>query len=221
MNRYVVGGIQLALTVIWYLSSTSEGPVLAINPLVIAGIGLATNLLGNAFGDTSTQQSSSTQFDPATIRRILNAIRTARGTSFVPDEGAFNAQADADIEDILAQIPVGEEALEAEFASRGTNVSPGTVGALIREVRAPAIRAAGSVRAQSRLNFQRAKIAGTTAQNQVLNQLYQILAGITNRTTTGQSTGPNQLGAGFADIGQFAFEFGLGEQFGLFGEEQA
>lgn len=211
MRRYIYSAISVALTVLWYMSPTPEGVSLAFGPLTIAGIGLGINLLGKAFGSNTT----TTQFDQATIEEVLAAIRAARSSGFVPDEAAFLAKADADAEAIEAGIPFGEEALEAEFASKGTNVSPGMIAALIREVRAPAIRAVGQVRAQSRVDFQRLKTQGLTAQNQVLNQLYQILAGLSDRTVTG----PNQLGSGLADIGQFAFEFGLGTELGLFGDD--
>lgn len=211
MIRYIYSAISVALTVLWYMSPTPEGVSLAIAPLAIAGIGLGVNLLGKAFGSNTT----TTQFDQATIEQVIAAIRRVRETGFVPDEGAFNENIELQVEGIFAQAGVNREALEAEFSSRNVNRSPGAIEALIRQVSAPAIRAAGSAVVQGKLGFQQFQLQAKTSQNQILNQLYQILAGLSKRTVTG----PNQLGAGVADLGQFAFEYGLGKELGLFGDD--
>ena len=178
--------------------------------VVVAGIGIGKNLLVKAVrGETDTL------FDQATVERIIEAISSLRATSFVPNEADFEESTQLQIDEILFQAGVNEEQLLGDLASRGINRSPQAIAELIRQVRAPAVRAAGSAVVQGKLGFQQLKLQGQTAQNQMLNQLYQILAGLSSTSTQG----PSNLGGGLADFGKFLFEFGLGEEFGLFGEK--
>ncbi len=220
MKKYIFAAIQLILTVAWYFTPTPEGVVTAIAPLAIAAIGAGLSI-GSSFlrGNTTTSTQTTSGLDRATILRILNQIRQIRSSGFVPDQAAFEAQSDAEIDEIFGRANLNAEQLEAEFASRGTNVSPGTIGALVSEVRAPAARAAASSRANAAVNFQNLKTQGLSAQEGLINQLMAILAGGSPQTINQTTQGPNQGLAKAGEFGDFLFEFGLFDQFGLFGED--
>lgn len=177
-------------------------------PLALAGIGFGVSLASSALSSNTT----TTSIDPRVIESIMAAIRRNRSTRFVPDEADFNENIQLQIDEIMFQAGVGEEALLGDFASRGINRSPQAIEELIRQVRAPAVRAAGSAVVQGKLAFQELEFAGLTAQQQFENQLLQILTGGATRTTEG----PNQLGSQVGEFGNFLFEFGLLKEFGLF-----
>ncbi len=181
-----------------------------IPPLAIAGAGAAISAAGSFFGSNTTTRT----LDPAVMAAIMAAIRRSRETQFVPNEDVFNEGIQLQIDEILSQVSIGEEQLEAEFSSRGVNRSPQAIQELIRLVRAPAVRAAGSAVVQGKLGFEQLKLQGIQGQQGIEAQLLAIL-GAGNQTITG----PNQLGQTVGEFGDFLFEFGLFDQFGLFGDD--
>ena len=181
-----------------------------ISPLIVAGAGAAISAAGAFFGSNTTTQS----IDPAVMASIIAAIKRSRQTQFVPNEAAFNEGIQLDIDEIMFQAGISEEMLEADFSSRGVNRSPQAIQEIIRLVRAPAVRAAGSAVVQGKLGFEQLKLQGIQGQQSFEAQLLAILGG-GNKTITG----PNQLGQTAGEFGDFLFEFGLFDQFGLFGED--
>lgn len=83
--------------------------------------------------------------------RILSEERF---TGFLPDEATFEADLEARLDEIYAQLPIGQEAFNADLAARGIFSAGEAPAALYRDVYAPIARAGASAVAGSRLAFQ-------------------------------------------------------------------
>ena len=81
-----------------------------------------------------------------------------RFTGFLPDEETFEADLQAQLDEIFAQLPGGIEAFQADLATRGVFGSGEATGALYRDVYAPVARAGASAVASSRLSFQQQQL---------------------------------------------------------------
>lgn len=81
-------------------------------------------------------------------------------SGFLPSEDRFAAALDAQIDDILGQLPVGRESFNADLAARGIFSSGEAPEQLYRSVYAPITRAATSAIADSRLRFNQLTLQG-------------------------------------------------------------
>lgn len=91
--------------------------------------------------------------------RILSEERF---TGFLPDEATFEADLDARLDEIFAQIAPGQEAFNADLAARGIFSAGEAPAALFRDVYAPIARAGASAVASSRLSFQQQQLQAQT-----------------------------------------------------------
>jgi len=151
------------------------------------------------------------QLPPEVIAQIMAAVRRDRSTMYFPDESTFLQKADADVADILSQLPVAQEAFNAQAASRGVFRSGEALTNLFSTVYAPIARAASQAKISNRLAYQDLRFrAQSTAENQALQALQLLVGAI--RPQGGDTTA---LQDAAYDIGDLAQYFGLAKAFGL------
>lgn len=102
---------------------------------------------------------------------------SARDTSsgFLPDKGAFDANLEAQLNEIFARLPVSIEQFNTDLASRGIFGAGEAPKALYSDVFAPIARAGASATAASNLGYaqlsQQGQIAGEQLRLGALNTL--------------------------------------------------
>ncbi len=139
----------------------------------IAGASGIASIAGNAL-------SGGAQI-PDWLRDMLKAeIARDRSSQFVPDEAAFTAQTESNIDRILARLPVGIENFEADLASRGIRGSGEATGRKFADVIAPITREATGAAVSGQVAFEGLKQRGNIAADQARNQLIALLTGSTN-----------------------------------------
>ena len=107
--------------------------------------------------------------------RILSEERF---TGFLPDEATFEADLEARLDEIFAQLPGGIEAFQADLATRGIFGAGEAPAALYRDVYAPIARAGASAVAGSRLAFQEQTIQAKFEMERFRQQTWTTLLNV-------------------------------------------
>jgi hypothetical protein len=144
---------------------------------------------------------------------LMQVIRGQRMNMTIPSEAAWSANSNAQIADIMAQLPVGREAFNADLASRGLSSSGEATKNLYSSVYAPIGRAAATVGSQNMLGYQSMKMQAEQQNQQAMMQALQMLVG----GQAGSSTGTQQLFDLLGEGGDFATKFLMMQKMGLFG----
>lgn len=174
-----------------------------MGPLAIAGIGAGASLAEALLG--GGQQG----IPQEVIDMLLREYRTARETGFLPDEAAYEAQIQADIEDVMSQLPIGEEAFMAQIASQGIYGAGELTKNLYRDVYAPLARAGTGAAVRGRLGYAQAYQQG---QFQATNILSTILQAYINK----QPSMLQRLGGWLGEAGGLGMKYGLAKELGIF-----
>lgn len=110
----------------------------------------------------------------AQIDKIIRGLASDRYSGFMPDSQPYTASIEAQIADLLAQIPAGEEAFNADIASRGTFSAGEATKGLYSTVYAPIARAGASAIAQGNLGLEQARQQGYGMQQNARFQAVQL-----------------------------------------------
>ena len=148
----------------------------------------------------------SPRIPPYMEQLLLKAYNDRNMTGFLPDKGAYDESLRANIDEIMAGLPVGSEAFETDLASRGIRGSGEAAKYKYGQVYAPIARAATSAAAQSNLGYAQAFQSGNIAAEQLRQQTLQMLMQM-HQFNTGldyQDYMSDQAGIGdlFGGIGQ-------------------
>jgi hypothetical protein len=110
---------------------------------------------------------------------LISEYNTSDVSGFLPEQSYFDQAMQADMNEIMATLPIKQEQLDAFAASHGIGGSGELMGAMSRDVYQPIARALASVKANSRLQFHQLTLEGKMAYQQSRTQLINsILAGI-------------------------------------------
>lgn len=149
---------------------------------------------------------------------IMTAYQDRNMTGFLPDKGAYDASLRANIDEIMAGMPVQSEAFEADLASRGIHGAGEAPKFKYQGVYAPIARAATSAAAQSELGYAQAYQRGSIAAEQMRQQMlgYLLQYHQTNTELAYRDYVADQSGIAdlFGGIGEFGAYLGFGELFG-------
>lgn len=145
-----------------------------MDPLTIGllGAGIAGQVLGG--------KDKPGQLPPDVLKLIMDAVRQDRASAYLPDEATYMSGIQSQIDEILAGIPVGQEAFNTDLASRGIFRSGEAPKELYRNVYAPIARAATGAAVQGRIGYEGLKFnALSTANQQQLDALRILVGGST------------------------------------------
>lgn len=102
------------------------------------------------------------------LQNFIRSIDTQGSTTgFLPDKGEYDAALKAQLDELFARLPAGEEAFNADLASRGIFRSGEAPKNLYSSVYAPIARAGASAIAQSNLGYAQRFQQGRIAEEQV------------------------------------------------------
>lgn len=176
-------------------------------------IAIGAGIAGQIFGG----KDQPGQLPPEVLAEIMKAVRLDRSSMYLPDEGTFMAGIQSRIDEILAGLPVGQEAFNADLASRGIFRSGEAPKELYRTVYAPIARAATSAAVEGRIGYEQLRIQGaSTAQDQALRALQLLVGG-----STPQGGQTSALQDTLFNFGDLSSTLGLMKAFGLFGAPAA
>lgn len=113
------------------------------------------------------------------VSSMFNEYNNADMSGYLPEQAYFDQAMQADMNNILAELPIQQEQLQAFAASHGIGGSGELMGVMSRDVYAPITRALASVQANSRLQFHQLTLQGKQAyENNRQNLINSILAAI-------------------------------------------
>jgi len=111
---------------------------------------------------------------------VMPGYRTERTSGFMPDEGDYDAAIEADINDIMSQLPMGMESFNADLASRGIYGAGEAPKRMYSDVIAPVARQASNAAVQGRLkyaqSYQQGRMAEENQRMQYLEYLYKMIS---------------------------------------------
>lgn len=165
-------------------------PLPAAIPIIGAGVGILGDILGGGGGGIPQEL----------LDELQGRARDNRADAFLPDRGAFETNLQAQIDDILAQLPAGQEAFNAQAASRGVFTGGESLSRLYSDVYAPIARAGTSAVARGELGFAEATQRGRIAGSQQQQQYYNLLI---NAMLNREPTTLERIGGGLSDLGSF------------------
>jgi len=178
-----------------------------MGPLAIGAIGLGGSMLGRLLGSGGGGL-------PKSIENLLmEIIRGQRMNVTMPDKTTWQANTNAQIADVLAQLPVSQEAFNADLASRGMFSAGEAPKNLYSQVYAPIARSAATVGTQGMLGYEQMKMNAEQMRQQQMMQALQMLVSGQAGSTTGTQRLFDLLGEG----GDFATKFLLLQKLGLIG----
>lgn len=171
-------------------------------PVVLAGAGAVSNILSGLFGGGTKNAL------PDWLLNELQKASTADYSGFVPDAGAFQAETNQNIKNILAQLPVAQENFNAQAASRGVFTGGEALTHLYSDAYAPISRNAMTAALQGQTQFAQLKQSGlVAAANARLNALQLATQGFGMKQPTQGARFWNAIG----QVGNTATEFGLNQ----------
>lgn len=160
--------------------------------MAIPGLAIAAgaSLFGGLFGGGSK---------PSLPQWLLDELRNYSNTDFsnqfVPDKQAWQNQTNANVADVLAQLPVNQDAFNGQLASRGFFTSREGMKHLYSDVYAPIQRGANAAYAQGQMGYEQARQAGAgTAASLRQNALQMLVAGYSQQKPTGLANFANTIG---------------------------
>lgn len=174
---------------------------------VVAAAGLAAGAAGRFFGG-----GNQAQLPEYLIKLLRDNARRDRSSMFIPNQQAFTNQTNAQIDEILAQLPVNQEAFNADLASRGIFRSGEAPKALYQDVYAPIARAATSAAVAGQVGYEQIRQRGAIASEQLAMQSLQLLI----QGETPQRSGLQSLMDLLVEGGDFAAKFAIASKMGLF-----
>ncbi len=178
-------------------------------PVVAAAAG-AASLAGSLFGGGGGSMPD------WLIDEIRNQIAATRSTSFVPDQGAFNAQTQSNVDNILAQLPVSREAFNTNLASRGIYSAGEAPKAEYADVYAPIARAATGASVAGQVGYQQLAMQGQQFQSNQLTNLLQLLT----QTQTPSKSGFQNVMSAVGGLGDFGIQLEMMKAYGLLDDEK-
>jgi hypothetical protein len=170
-------------------------------PVITAGAGI--------LGQALSGKDKPGQLSPEVLKLIMDAVRQDRSSAYLPDESTYMAGIQSQIDEILAGIPVGQEAFNTDLASRGIFRSGEAPKELYRNVYAPIARAATSAAVQGRIGYENLRFNALSTANQQQLQALQLL--VSGSTPQGGQTSMFQdflsgIGQGATQIGASMFQ---------------
>lgn len=181
-----------------------------MDPLTMYGIGQGvSSILGGLFGGGG----DAPQLPPEIMQLLMTAYETENITGFMPDKQAFDQSMRAQIDEVMATLPVSMEEFNAGVASRGLFGAGEAPKRMYADVVAPVGRAATSAVATANLGYAKASQYGKIeAARLKMQQMQQILqaAGINlGSEMTDFQMDIEGRGAVFGGLGNAATLYGL------------
>lgn len=174
---------------------------------VLGAVGIAGSALGRLFGSGGGGLPKSIQ------NMLMEVIRGQRMNITMPDQTTYQNATNAQIADVLAQLPVDQEAFNADLSSRGLYSGGEAPKNLYSQVYAPIARSAATVSTQSAQNYEAMRLNVQQQNQQTMMQALQMLVSGQAGSTTGTQRLFDLLGEG----GDFATKFLLMQKMGLIG----
>lgn len=107
--------------------------------------------------------------------RLMEMADSERFSGFLPDQAKFDQALKSKLDEFMAQLPIGEEAFNADLASRGVFGAGEAPAAMYRDVYAPIARAGATAIGQSELDYSNtllsARIQGEQLYQNAVNAL--------------------------------------------------
>jgi hypothetical protein len=178
---------------------------------IIPVLGAVGSIAGRLFGSGGGGLPKSIE------NMLMEIIRGQRMNVTLPDKGTYQAATQAQINEILAQMPVGQEGFNADLASRGLFSGGEAPKGMYQNVYAPIARAAATVGTQGMLGYEQMKMNAQQMQQQQMMQALQMLVS----GQAGSSTGTQRLFDLLGEGGDFATKFMLLQKLGLIGGADA
>lgn len=108
------------------------------------------------------------------VGSAIQSLARDRYSGFMPDAQKYQANIEAQIAELLGQVAGGEEAFNADLASRGIFSAGEAPKALYSSVYAPIARAGASAIASGNLGLEQARMQGYGAQQNARLQAVQL-----------------------------------------------
>lgn len=182
-------------------------------PIVAGG---AASLAGGLFGGGGGTE-------PAAPQWLIDMLRGEAGKgvqgAFLPDRAAYDEALQAQLAEIMGQLPVGMEQFSAQAAARGVFGAGEGMTSLYRDVVSPIFRTAATTTAQSQLGYAQAYQRGSMQAEQFRQNALQMLVQATLAQKQRQPTGFQRFMGGIGNLGEFGFQYGMLQQLGLFGDQ--
>jgi hypothetical protein len=170
---------------------------------------LAASGVASIFGSGSSRGNVEI---PDWLQDILRQGAAGEGLEgFQPDSDVFMESINAQVDEILAQLPVAQEAFNADAAARGVFGSPESLKNLYADVYSPIARSATSVATQGLVGLEGLKQQGAFQAAQVPLQYANILGGL-----YGQNRSSGGVRGAIGDIGGSSFQALLLNELGAF-----
>lgn len=135
------------------------------------------------------------------LEELQRYSQTDFSNQFIPDKAAWTNQTNANVADVLSQLPVGQDAFNGQLASRGLFTSGEGAKHLYSDVYAPIQRGANAAYAQGQMGYEQARQSGAgTAASLHQNALQMLMQGYSMQKPTPLANVANAVG-------------GLGQQF--------
>ena len=186
-----------------------------MGPLAVAGISAGASLLGGLFGGGGGTEGAAPQW-------LIDMLRGEAGGgvqgAFLPDKAAYDEELQAQLAEIMSQLPVGMEQFSAQAAARGVFGAGEGMTSLYRDVVNPIFRTAATTTAQSKLGYAKAYQAGSMQAEQFRQNALQMLVQATLARKGKDPSGFQRFMGGVGNLGEFGFQYSILKQLGMFGQ---
>ncbi len=171
----------------------------------------AAGLVGGLFGGGGTEG--------AAPQWLIDMLRGEAGAgvsgAFLPDKAAYDEELQAQLAEIMGQLPVGMQGFSEQAAARGVFGAGEGMTSLYRDVVSPIFRTAATTTAQSKLGYAKAFQAGSMQAEQFRQNALQMLVQATLAQKEKQPGGFQRFMGGVGQLGEFGFQYSLLKDLGL------
>jgi len=182
--------------------------------MVGAILGGGAALLGGLFGPQGGTE-------PAAPQWLIDMLRGEAGGgvqgAFLPDKAAYDEELQAQLAEIMGQLPAGMQEFSSQAAARGVFGAGEGMTSLYRDVVSPIFRTAATTTAQSKLGYAKAYQAGSMQAEQFRQNALQLLVQATLARKGKDPSGFQRFMGGIGNLGEFGFQYGMLKELGMFG----
>lgn len=179
-------------------------------PLAAIGIGAGASILGDLLGGGG----SGPQIPDWLEALLRDEIAQVRSDDYSGAGEGIRAKAQAQIDQILSQLPIAQENFEADLARRGISGAAEGTTRLYRDVYAPIAQSAATVGAGAEFEAAQFELNARQRQQQLINQLLQIALGGVPQQPAGSRFG-RALGGTLSNFGDFGTTYGFAKALNL------
>lgn len=185
-----------------------------MGPLAIMGMGAGASLLGGLFGGGGGTEGAAPQW-------LIDMLRGEAGGgvqgAFLPDKAAYDEELQAQLAEIMGQLPAGMQGFSSQAAARGVFGAGEGMTSLYRDVINPIFQTAATTTAQSKLGYAQAYQHGSMQAEQFRQNALQMLVQATLAQKEKQPSGFQRFMGGIGNLGEFGFQYGMLQELGMFG----